>query len=84
MTTTMDPLHPTTDHPFELKMYLKAELALLYCPHHSPTRALQNFYRWMTGCRPLMAELQAVGYNCHRHYFFKREVEIIRNHLGEP
>ncbi|MBP3680023.1 MAG: DUF4248 domain-containing protein [Bacteroidaceae bacterium] len=69
---------------FKLKAYTKADLAHLYSPHSSTPTALQNLYRWMKRNKLLMNELQAVGYNKHRHSFLKQEVGIIVKYLGEP
>lgn len=69
---------------FEIRMYLKADLAQLYCPNHSPILALQNLKRWMRKCTPLMAELAAAGYDKRRHWFLKKEVHIIWKYLGDP
>ncbi|MBR2306414.1 MAG: DUF4248 domain-containing protein, partial [Fibrobacter sp.] len=46
--------------------------------------ALQNLYRWMLRCRPLMEELDGLGYNKYRHSFLKQEVAVIVKYLGEP
>lgn len=40
--------------------------------------------RWIRQCEPLMEALDAIGYNCRRHRFLRREVEQIVRHLGEP
>lgn len=72
------------DQPFIVRSYAKIELALLYCPGREPATALQSFYRWIHKCTPLHTELQECGYDKHRHSFLKREVAIIRKHLGEP
>ncbi|MBQ8771236.1 MAG: DUF4248 domain-containing protein, partial [Bacteroides sp.] len=39
---------------FRIKAYTKMDLALLYSPHSGGAAALQNLYRWMLRCRPLM------------------------------
>ena len=69
---------------FRLKAYAKVELALLYSPHSQDATALQNLYRWMMRCRPMMDELNALGYNKYRHSFLKQEVAVIVKYLGEP
>ena len=69
---------------FVLKAYTKVELALLYSPHSADATALQNLYRWMMRCHPLMDELNSLGYNKHRHSFLKQEVAVIVKYLGEP
>ncbi len=72
------------EKPFVIRSYTKIELALLYCPGREPATALQGLYRWMRKCSPLGIELQQHGYDKYRHSFLKREVEIIRKHLGDP
>ena len=69
---------------FKLQSYTKAELAQLYSPHSEGPAALQTLYRWMRRNEPLMAELEAMGYNKYRHSFLKQEVGIIVKYLGEP
>ena len=69
---------------FRIKAYAKMELAELYSPFAQGPSALQNLYRWMKQCHPLMAELEALGYNKYRHSFLKQEVAIIVKYLGEP
>lgn len=69
---------------FKLQSYTKTDLALLYSPNSETAAAIQNLYRWMKRNRPLMSELQAVGYNKYRHSFLKQEVGIIVKYLGEP
>ena len=72
------------DNDFQTRTYTKTELALLYSPHRTPSTALQGLTRWMKQCQPLMAELATMGYNKYRHILFRREVEAIVKHLGEP
>ena len=69
---------------FDLRAYTKMELAELYSPHSQDQAALQNLYRWMKRCHPLMEELHAMGYNKYRHSFLKQEVAVIVKYLGEP
>lgn len=76
--------HTNKDNDFQTRTYTKTELALLYSPHSTPSTALQCLTRWMKQCQPLMAELATMGYNKYRHTLFKREVEAIVRHLGEP
>ena len=74
----------TTTDEFNLRSYNKTELALMYSPHSSPSTALQCLTRWIKYCRPLMKELEEMGYNKYRHTLFRHEVEAIVKHLGEP
>ena len=69
---------------FRIKAYTKTDLALLYSPHSGGATALQNLYRWMLRCRPMMDELNSLGYNKYRHSFLKQEVAVIVKYLGEP
>ena len=69
---------------FQLRGYIKAELAQLYSPHSQESTALKNLYRWMKYNPRLMEELHALGYNKHRHSFLKQEVQVIVKYLGEP
>ena len=69
---------------FKVKAYMKMELAALYSPYSQDATALQNLYRWMKRCTPMMEELYALGYNKYRHSFLKQEVAIIVKYLGEP
>ena len=69
---------------FRIKAYTKMDLALLYSPHSGGAAALQNLYRWMLCYRPLMEELDGLGYNKYRHSFLKQEVAVIVKYLGEP
>ncbi len=75
---------PDNEKPFPIRVYSKAELAMLYCPHQCIDRALENFYRWLLLNKPLMAELTAVGYNKYRRTYLPREVELIVKYIGEP
>ena len=74
----------TTLDDFTLRSYNKTELALMYSPNSSSSTALQCLTRWIKHCRPLMKELEAMGYNKFRHTLFRHEVEAIVRHLGEP
>ena len=69
---------------FKVKAYTKMELAELYSPFSQGHAALQNLYRWMKRCKPLMEELETMGYNKYRHSFLKQEVQVIVKYLGEP
>ncbi len=69
---------------FPIRMYTKAELAMLYCPNQCVKRALDNFYHWMLLNKELMAALEAVGYHKYRRSYLPREVELIVRYMGEP
>ncbi|MEG1564065.1 MAG: DUF4248 domain-containing protein [Bacteroides sp.] len=74
----------TEERAFILKAYTKEELAELYYTGADSSGALQNLYRWIKHNTALLRELEAVGYNKHRHSFMKREVALIVKYLGEP
>ena len=69
---------------FEIRPYVKAELALLYHPHSTQESAIKTLYRWINGCPELVEKLRALRYNPRRHVFLKPEVEAIVRFLGEP
>lgn len=75
---------PQQEPDFIIRSYTKAELAQLYSPGREPAAALQNLYRWMRKCTPLISELRQLGYDKYRHSFLKREVETIHKYLGDP
>lgn len=73
-----------SDGTFRLRIYRKSELALLYFPGASRPTALRNLHRWMERCEAIREGLKALGYDKHRQYFLKPEVELIVRYLGEP
>ena len=72
------------EREYPIRVYSKVELAMLYNPGKCITPALQCFYRWIRMNKPLVAELEAVGYYKFRRSFTPREVRIIFKYLGEP
>ena len=46
--------------------------------------ATNRLMRWVHGCRPLMAELEAAGYSRSQKWLTVRQVALIVAHLGEP
>ena len=69
---------------FVYRAQKKSYLALQYFPDLSPRSALQRLNRWISYCRPLKEELEAMGYESRRQGFLKQEVKAIVRHLGEP
>ena len=69
---------------FRLRAYCKRELALCYFPESDPRVAVNQLTRWINGCPPLQAELEAIGYNPNAKFYNRRQVEAIVGHLGEP
>lgn len=74
----------THERVFELRPYRKTELALMYFPESTKETAVRLLLRWMKEDAKIMEELNAMGYNKHRQYLLKREVEVIVKYLGEP
>ena len=74
----------TQERVFELRPYRKTELALMYFPESTKETAVRLLSRWMKDDANIMEELNALGYNKHRQYLLKREVEVIVKYLGEP
>lgn len=70
--------------PFRLRIYRKSELSQLYFPQCSAKTALQNLGRWIRKCTELDEGLRAMGYDKHRKYYLRPEVELIVRFLGEP
>ena len=69
---------------YAIRVYTKVELAMLYNPTQCITVALNTLSRWIRMNTPLMAELNAIGYNKFRHSFTPKEVELIFKYIGEP
>ena len=72
------------EQTFQLRIYRKNELAMLYFPESSKQTAMRNLGRWIQRCGPLRLELQQRGYDRNRKYFLKHEVALILKHFGEP
>ena len=68
----------------KLKSYTKAELALLYSPENCPQAAARKLRRWILHCKPLLAELTAVGYDSASKRYSSKQVNVIFKYLGEP
>ncbi|WP_307758694.1 DUF4248 domain-containing protein [uncultured Mediterranea sp.] len=62
----------------------KSDLARLYFPEASQAVATNHLMRWIHGCPPLMAQLEATGYSRSQKWFTSRQVALIVAHLGEP
>lgn len=79
MTTTFN-----EEQSFRIRVYSKAELAMLYCPGKCLDNALETLYEWTRLNKTLMDELRAIGYNKYRRSYTPAEVRIIVKYLGEP
>lgn len=69
---------------FRIISLSKSRLAGLYFPESSQAVATNRLMRWVHGCRPLMAELEAAGYRRSQKWLTVRQVALIVAHLGEP
>ena len=69
---------------FRIISLSKSRLAGLYFPESSQAVATNRLMRWVHGCRPLMAELEAAGYSRAQKWLTVRQVALIVAHLGEP
>lgn len=73
-----------TDSSFLVKTYSKSELAHLYCPDISLCSALRLFKTWIEQNKELHNKLIETGYKPRNRYFFPKQVELIKEYLGEP
>lgn len=69
---------------FEMRVYRKNELAMMYFQDLSKMEASRSLRRWISNCQPLLNDLLQIGYNKNRKYFLRPEVELIVEHLGLP
>ena len=72
------------NYVFRIISLSKSRLAGLYFPESSQAVATNRLMRWVHGCRPLMAELEAAGYSRSQKWLTVRQVALIVAHLGEP
>ena len=72
------------ENEFEIRLYTKGELAMLYFPEHSKENAARNLRRWIHQCKGLVEELEKYGYGQSRRFYSKPEVATIVEYLGEP
>ncbi len=73
-----------TDSIFIIRTYSKNELARMYCPALSLDSALRMFRTWIDTHPDLNERLVLTGYKPRNRYFTPRQVEMIRDCLGEP
>ena len=69
---------------FPIRIYSKADLAVLYCPDFAISTAMRNLSAWIRKNHALWLALQAVGYNRYRRCYMPREVALIVQYLGAP
>ena len=69
---------------FPIRVFPKADLAVLYSPNCAISTAMRNLSAWIRKNHALWLALQAVGYNRYRRCYMPREVALIVQYLGAP
>lgn len=69
---------------FQIRVYRKNELAMMYFPMASKETAIRSFRRWLVRNNRLMADLLSIGYDKNRQHLLKPEVALIVKYFGEP
>ena len=62
----------------------KVELAKEYFPDADAGVACDKLRRWINRCTQLLTELAKTGYNTYDKEFTPRQVELIKEYLGDP
>ena len=62
----------------------KQQLAQEYFPTSKPHTAVCHLMSWINRNLQLKAELKAAGYAPRNRILTYKQVEIIKNHLGDP
>lgn len=69
---------------FQIRVYRKNELAMMYFPTATKDTAIRSFRRWLVRNQQLMSDLISIGYDKNRQHLLKPEVALIVKYLGEP
>lgn len=69
---------------FEIRVYLKTELAQLYSPYLGPEAALRKMQKWIRHNAQLHEELYSGKEGKNEQAFSKRQVEILVKYLDSP
>lgn len=69
---------------FQVRVYLKTELAQLYAPHLDPEAALRKLRKWIHRNPELYDELYAGTEGKNEQAYSKRQVAIIVRYLDAP
>lgn len=72
------------EEAFPIRIYSKADLAVLYCPDYAMNTAMRNLSVWIRMNKALWSELEFIGYNPYRRSYMPREVGLIVKYLGAP
>ncbi len=84
MIKTSEPTAGTLDMPFRARSYGKAELALMYLPHITPSSARRAFSEWIDFHPELRHLLTDSGLTPYSKRYTPAQVRLIVSVLGEP
>ena len=68
----------------QLRLYEKAELAMLYFPHSTPNVAVNRLSRWIKNIPELYVALQRCNVGKNSHFYSRQQVDLIFQYLDEP
>lgn len=69
---------------FEIKSYLKADLARMYHPYLPESYAMSKMRAWIRKCADLATQMYAAGEGKNDHYYTRRQVALIVKYLDAP
>lgn len=72
------------EEEFEIRPYLKMELAQLYHPHLPPHYAMSKLRAWIRRSPQLHSAMYAMGEGKNDHSYTRRQVKLIIEHLDTP
>lgn len=78
------PMMEIIQEEFQVRVYLKTELAQLYAPHLDPEAALRKMRKWIHRNPELYDELYAGTEGKNEQAYSKRQVAIIVRYLDAP
>ena len=68
----------------QLRLYEKAELAMLYFPNSTPKVAVNRLSRWIKNIPELYVALQRCNVAKNSHFYSRQQVDLIFQYLDEP
>lgn len=78
------PIMETIQEEFQIRVYLKTELAQLYAPHLDPEAALRKMRKWIHRNPELYGQLYAGTEGKNEQAYSKRQVAVIVRYLDVP
>jgi hypothetical protein len=69
---------------FEIKVYLKEELAVMYHPHMEPKAAMKKMRQWINLNPELKKRMKEAQLCAQMHWYTPKQVAILVEFLGEP